>query len=305
MSDHIHPTPRNHGPMAFYDKSIFEGAFATGSLEYISAQANEAERMRMTGQTQKWGQWRVIICYQTSVPEGTPLLFHRGHPACVATEWFDRLGNRLTFYAMVRSTTEWIDTPGMLERSATMEVHISPYVRINWDRTTPWPISPATANYLEPHQFSLDEHQPILLRDRPPNLIIFVRYSQEILNLALAEDEQIRNSKCFSHLSETCYLNPTLPPYTDLITGGKLSGSSISTALRSRLLAIDIIPVHSPVVTTEPTVEEVKDIIGDMAFANGGRAWVNKTEDGTPPFPLNPMPTEDGIQKSSVRIWWT
>jgi hypothetical protein len=209
MSSNTCPAIGNCLPLTFYNKSVFKGAFSTDSLEYTSALANEAERMKWTGVDQNWAQSRVLLCYHTTYPESVPQWFYRDHPIGISTGQYDRLGNMLMFYAMVRTTGEWVDTPGYVERTLVLEAHVTPNVHIDWNRTMPWPLSPLHSNYLEPHQFQLVEHRPIPLQYLPRHSFIYVQYSYEILNLGLMSDRHARSTNTFDRMTEICFLIPT------------------------------------------------------------------------------------------------
>ena len=247
MSSDLRSVVHDRLPLTFYNKSVFKGAFSTDSLEYTSVLANEAERMKWAGVDQNWAQLRVLLCYHATYPESVPQWFYRDHPIGISTGQYDRLGNMLMFYAMVRTTGEWVDTPGYVERTLVLEAHVTPNVHIDWNRTMPWPLSPLHSNYLEPHQFQLVEHRPIPLQYLPHHSFIYVQYSYEILDLGLMSDRHARSTNTFDRMTEICFLILTSKPSADgLITGTLLPNIptqlSIAPSIRS---TITVPPNHS------------------------------------------------------------
>jgi len=282
MSDYIPSVPCLHNLTPFYDKSIFKGAFNTNSAEYMNALKNEDTRMRATGLMTKGAQARIIVCYWTRCPIGSPQLFHRDHPICITTALFDQFGNALSFYAVVRTTSEWVDTPGILERSMTVEAHITPRARVDWSKTTPWPITPAYANYVEPHQFEAAGYRPIPLREVAPNYIVYTFYNHETLTRALVEDEQVRGSAQYTRILDTCYLdqNSGLPVF------GMTAGN----------MTLDVIAQPDTV-----TGKEMESTTSNTET----QAVEPSTASDNLSLTLNPMPTLSGIRESGDRVWWS
>jgi hypothetical protein len=260
MSDDIPSAGYQHLPLGFYDHSMFYGAFSPSSVEYIQALANEAERIQQCGQTERWQQPRALVAYHASYPSNAPQLFFRDSLVAIDTGMVDRVGNVLTFYGIVRAVAEWVDMPGYIERSITVEAHVTPGVCIDWTRTFPWPHSPAHSNYLEPHHFCLAHHKPIPMGKLTRSSVVSLTYSYEILNIKMIDDERCRAAVPFTRRFDTCFIAPITPT---LITPMPPALNQIVDAVSQ------MSPSHAPHVppastTTMPEVDDFVDERGGI-----------------------------------------
>ena len=315
----------------FYNKSVFKGAFSTDSLEYTSALTNEAERMKWAGVDQNWAQSRVLLCYHATYPESVPQWFYRDHPIGISTGQYDRLGNMLMFYAMVRTTGKWVDTPGYVKRTLVLEAHVTPNVHIDWSRTMPWPFSPLHSNYLEPHQFQLVEHCPIPLQYLPRHSFIYVQYSYEILNLGLMGDRHARSTNTFDCMTEICFLTLTSKPSADgSITGTLLPNIPARPSIAPSIGSTITVPPNCSIMSAVPgdpnnnlaRLDAECTRLSEMSSMSNRLQQSGSVPDGyqhckkeyalglwsyntrLPPTPLNPMPVLERMLNPGDGIWW-
>jgi hypothetical protein len=259
--------------------------------------------MKWAGVDQSWAQSRVLLCYHATYPESVPQWFYRDHPIGISTGQYDRLGNMLMFYAMVRTTGEWVDTPGYVERTLVLEAHVTPNVHIDWNRTMPWPLSPLHSNYLEPHQFQLVEHRPIPLQYLPRHSFIYVQYSYEILNLGLMSDRHARSTNTFDRMTEICFLTPTtqlsIAPSIGSTTTIPPNHSSCPDAGHIQLSETS--SMSNRLQQSESASDGYQNCKGKQKeYALG--LWSYNTR--LPPMPLNPMPILERMLNPGDGIWW-